>query len=165
MTRSAARNLQAVRRLDGEGGGRARLWRTRSQAEQDPDARAFVRCDCILLDRIWRLVVEGETIPHREKFFSVFEQCTRRISKGKAGCIAELGLPATVVQDRHGFVLASKLNWTGTDKECAVPIILEAQKCFPGIEAASFDRGFAARRTGPRSTSCSSSTRFRRKAA
>ena len=80
-------------------------------------------------------------------------------------CIAELGLPATVVQDRYGFVLASKPCWTGTDKECAVPIILEAQKNFPGIDAASSDRSFAARRTGPNSTRCSRSTRFRRKAA
>ena len=73
MTRSASRNLQAVRRLDGEGGGRACLTRTRSQAEQDPDARAFVHCTRILLDQICRRAVEGETIPHHEKFFSVFK--------------------------------------------------------------------------------------------
>ena len=129
-----------------------------------PMLEHFIRCARILLDQIRRRVVEGETIPHREKFFSVFEFYTRWISKGKAGCIAELGAPATVAQDRHGFVLASMVNWTGGDTECAVPIVVEARKRFL-LEAMSFDRGFAARRTGPSSTRCSISTRFRRKAA
>jgi len=34
--------------------------------------------------------VEGETIPHNEKVFSIFEEHTEWISKGKAGVSQEL---------------------------------------------------------------------------
>ena len=101
----------------------------------------FIRCARILLDQIRRRVVEGETIPHHEKFFSVFLFYTRWISKGKAGCIAELGAPATVAQDQYGFVVASIVNWTGGDTDYAVPIVAEVQKHFL-LDAMTFDQGF-----------------------
>ncbi len=37
------------------------------------------------IDQIRRRVVEGEKIPHNEKVFSIFEEHTEWISKGKAG--------------------------------------------------------------------------------
>ena len=44
------------------------------------------------IDQIQRRVIEGETIPHHEKVFSIFEEHTEWISKGKAGVPVELGL-------------------------------------------------------------------------
>ena len=50
-------------------------------------------------------VLAGETIPHEEKVFSVFEEHTEWISKGKAGVPVELGLRVCVLEDQHGFIL------------------------------------------------------------
>ncbi|MBE9592177.1 MAG: ISNCY family transposase, partial [Proteobacteria bacterium] len=48
------------------------------------------------IDQIRRRVVEGETIPHHEKVFSIFEEHTEWIVKGKAGVSQELGLKVCV---------------------------------------------------------------------
>ena len=45
------------------------------------------------INQIDRRILKGETIPHNEKVFSIFEPHTRWISKGKAGCLVELGVP------------------------------------------------------------------------
>ena len=44
------------------------------------------------IDQIRRRVVDGETIPHHEKVFSIFQEHTEWISKGKIGKSVELGL-------------------------------------------------------------------------
>ena len=36
------------------------------------------------IDQVERRLVRGETIPHEEKVFSIFEEHTRWVSKGKA---------------------------------------------------------------------------------
>ena len=45
----------------------------------------FYACSVRLQDQIRRRVLEGATIPHEEKLFSLFEPHTRWIMKGKAG--------------------------------------------------------------------------------
>jgi len=57
------------------------------------------------IDQIRRRVVEGEKIPHEEKVFSVFEEHTEWVSKGKAGVPVELGLRVCVLEDAMGFAL------------------------------------------------------------
>ena len=37
------------------------------------------------IDHVERRLLRGETIPHEEKVFSIFEEHTRWVSKGKAG--------------------------------------------------------------------------------
>ena len=64
-------------------------------------------------DRTDRRVLQGETIPHGEKVFSIFEEHTRRISKGKASKTVELGVPVCVVEDGNGFVLDREIMWSG----------------------------------------------------
>ena len=44
------------------------------------------------IDQIRRRVIGGERISHEEKVFSIFEEYTEWISKGKAGVPQELGL-------------------------------------------------------------------------
>ena len=70
----------------GAGGGRGR--RT-----EDPETRALHRVseDPDGPDRATR--PEGEKLPRRGKIFSAFEPRARRLSKDKAGHIAELGVP------------------------------------------------------------------------
>ena len=94
------------------------------------------------IDQVDRRLLKGETIPQDEKVFSIFEPHTRWISKGKAGCPVELGVPVCILEDRHGFVLHHEVMWEGGDVDQAVPMVEAAQSGFPDLRAVSFDRGF-----------------------
>ena len=93
-------------------------------------------------DQVDRRLLKGETIPQHEKVFSIFEQHTRWISKGKAGCPVELGVPVCILEDAHGFVLHHEVMWQGEDVDYAVPMVDACQARFPDLRAVSFDRGF-----------------------
>ena len=111
---------------------------------------------CILINEIWgyiahaerqidqirRRVVEGETIPHHEKVFSIFEEHTEWINKGKAGISQELGLKVCIVKDQFGFILHHRVMQKETDDQIAVPIIEETKSRFPALASCSFDKGF-----------------------
>lgn len=92
--------------------------------------------------QIRRRVLEGETIPHAEKVFSIFEPHTEWVSKGKAGVPVELGLRVCVVEDQHGFILRHQVMEKATDDQVAVPITEQTKERFPQLESMSFDKGF-----------------------
>jgi hypothetical protein len=94
------------------------------------------------IDQIRRRVVEGETIPHDEKVFSLFEEHTEWISKGKAGVSQELGLKVCVVKDQFGFILHHRVMQKETDDQIAVRIIQETKDRFNQLSGCSFDKGF-----------------------
>ena len=79
------------------------------------------------MDQVERRLLKGETIAHDEKVFSIFEEHTRWVSKGKAGCAVELGVPVCVVEDQFQFILHYKILWEGSDTDIAVSIIEETQ--------------------------------------
>jgi IS5 family transposase len=94
------------------------------------------------IDQIHRRVVEGETISHHEKVFSIFEQHTEWISKGKAGVSQELGVKLCIVKDQFGFILHHRLMHNETDDQVAVPIIRKTKERFDKLSSCSFDKGF-----------------------
>ena len=94
------------------------------------------------MDQSERRLVRGETIPHEEKVFSIFEPHTRWISKGKAGCPVELGVPVCIVEDHYGLILHHEVMWEGSDVDYAVAMVEGAQERFPALRAVSFDSGF-----------------------
>ena len=94
------------------------------------------------IDQIRRRVVEGQTIPHDEKVFSLFEEHTEWISKGKAGVSQELGLKVCVVKDQFGFILHHRVMQKETDDQIAVRIIQETKDRFNQLSGCSFDKGF-----------------------
>jgi len=94
------------------------------------------------IDQIRKRVVEGEAIPHHEKVFSIFEEHTEWISKGKAGVPQELGLKVCVVKDQFGFILHHRVMQKETDDQVAVPIIEETKDRFNQLSSCSFDKGF-----------------------
>jgi hypothetical protein len=94
------------------------------------------------IDQIRRRVVEGKSIPHNEKVFSIFEEHTEWISKGKAGVSQELGLKVCVVKDQFGFILHHRVMQNETDDQIAVPIIQETKDRFAELGSCSFDKGF-----------------------
>ena len=94
------------------------------------------------IDQIRRRVIRGETIPHEEKVFSIFEGHTEWISKGKAGVPQELGLKVCILEEQHGFILHHRVMEKERDDEAAVAMVEEAKKKYPNLTRCSFDKGF-----------------------
>lgn len=94
------------------------------------------------IDQVRRRVLHGETIPHAEKVFSLFEPHTEWISKGKAGVPVELGLRVCIVEDQHRFILHHQVMEKTTDDHVAVPVTQAAKQRFPTLTSISFDKGF-----------------------
>jgi hypothetical protein len=94
------------------------------------------------IDQIKRRVIDGETIPHAEKVFSLFQPHTEWISKGKAGVPVELGIRVCIVEDTHGFILHHRVMQQETDDKIALEMVNATQAQFPSFNACSFDKGF-----------------------
>ena len=102
----------------------------------------FVKHTKRQIDQIRRRVLQGETIPHDEKVFSIFQPHTEWISKGKAGVPVELGVRVCIVEDQHRFILHHRVMEKTNDAQVAVPIIKETKQRFATLSAISFDKGF-----------------------
>lgn len=94
------------------------------------------------IDLVRRRVIEGETIPHQEKVFSIFEDYSEWISKGKAGVAVELGLNVCVMECSDGFILHHKVMQQCVDKDVAIEMVQVTRELFPTLSCCSFDKGF-----------------------
>lgn len=94
------------------------------------------------ISQIKRRVIQGETIPHEEKVFSIFEPHTEWISKGKAGVPVELGIKVCILEDQHQFILHHHVMTKQTDACIAVDMVTETRRRFSSLNACSFDKGF-----------------------
>jgi len=94
------------------------------------------------IEQIKRRVLQGEIIPHDEKVFSIFEEHTEWISKGKAGVPQELGLKVCIVEDQYQFILHYRVMQNETDDQIAVQITQETKQRFPELTDCSYDKGF-----------------------
>ena len=114
------------------------------------------------IDQVERRLLRGETIPHAEKVFSIFEEHTRWVSKGKAGTPVELGVPVAIIEDQYGFILHHKVLWEGEDVDVAVSMVQEAQAlCIRSCGRAVSTGAFIAATIGSASMRCSTSMRCR----
>ena len=93
-------------------------------------------------DQIRARVIRGETIPHGDKVFSLFEEHTEWIVKGKAGVPVELGVRTAFLKDQHGLVLNHRVMFGETDDKITVHFTQETQIYFPNLRTVSFDKGF-----------------------
>ncbi len=94
------------------------------------------------VDQTVRRVFNDEKILHDEKIFSIFEEHTEWICKGKAGVPFELGLKVCVLEDQYGFILHHHVMEKQTDDQIAVLMVEMAKKRFPALSLCSFDKGF-----------------------
>lgn len=95
-------------------------------------------------DTAQRRVLLGETVPHEEKLFSIFEAHTELIKRGKQPNPIQFGHNTLVIEDAVGFVIEYRVVAAGVlDQDLAVPVMKELQKRSGGkIKSASFDRAF-----------------------
>lgn len=94
------------------------------------------------IDQTTRRVVEGKTIPHAEKVFSIFEPHTEWVVKGKVGVPVELGLKVCIMEDQHQFLLHHQVMEKQTDDQVAISMVSETMARFPDLATCSFDKGF-----------------------
>jgi len=94
------------------------------------------------ISQIRTRVIDGIKIPHSEKVFSLFQEHTEWISKGKAGVPVELGLRVCIMEDQYGFILHHNVMIKETDDQIAVRMVEETQTRFGTFSGCSFDKGF-----------------------
>ena len=93
------------------------------------------------IDLVERRLIKGETIPHEEKLFSIYEPYTEWINKGKSGNRVELGLKVAICTDQFGFILHHRVMQKEQDVDIAIPMIEHLKDKYE-LKSASFDKGF-----------------------
>lgn len=95
-------------------------------------------------DTATRRVLLGETVPHAEKIFSIFEPETELIKRGKQAKPIEYGHKVLVIEDAAGFICDYQVVAQGLlDQDLVLPVMKKLQKRLGGkIQRASFDRSF-----------------------
>jgi len=93
------------------------------------------------IDLVERRILKGETIPHQEKMFSVFETYTEWITKGKMNPSVELGKKLAITTDQWGLIVDYQIMDHQQDRDIVIEIadrILSYYK----VASWSFDKGF-----------------------
>jgi len=91
-----------------------------------------------LLDR---RILKGEEIPHREKMFSIFEQYTEWITKGKMRPNVELGKKVAITTDHYHLIIDYQVMEHQADSEIVPELAARLIYRF-NIKSWSFDKGF-----------------------
>ena len=92
-----------------------------------------------------RRIIKGETIPHEEKVFSIFEPDTEWLQKGKAGNKVELGHNVLISTDQFQFIIDWKVMVKEVDAGQPIELAERLEKRFSTgyiLGSISFDRGF-----------------------
>lgn len=97
-----------------------------------------------VVNTAWRRVMEGETVPNRDKLFSMFEPATELIRRGKAVKPNQFGHQLMVIEDGVGYICHYQVLGREEDDQ---DVLIEAMKALQArlnnrIQHASFDRGF-----------------------
>lgn len=97
-----------------------------------------------VVNTAWRRVVEGETVPNRDKLFSLFEPDTELIRRGKAAKPNEFGHQVLVIEDTVGYICHYQvLGRDEGDQDVLISAMTTLQSRMQHrIQRASFDRGF-----------------------
>ena len=95
-------------------------------------------------DQIERRLLKGEVIPAEEKIFSIFEEHTEWITKGKLNRRVELGHLLLITTDQYQFIVDYKVMEKQKDASQVSSLCERIKKNFPGkkIYSHSFDKGF-----------------------
>lgn len=93
------------------------------------------------IDLIDRRLLQGEKIPHTEKLFSIFEQYTEWICKGKLHPNVELGKKVSITTDQYGLIIDGYLMEKESDSQIVIPTSERVLSKYQ-VASWSFDKGF-----------------------
>lgn len=88
-----------------------------------------------------RRLIKGEKIPHEEKLFSIFEEYTEWITKGKQRPNVELGKKLSITTDQYGLITDYYIMENESDSEIVLSTadrVLSKYK----VDIWSFDKGY-----------------------
>jgi hypothetical protein len=95
-------------------------------------------------DQIDRRLLKGEVIPAEEKIFSIFEDHTEWLTKGKLNKKVELGHLLLITTDQYQFIIDYKVMENQRDASQVSGLCERIKRNFAGkkIYSHSFDKGF-----------------------
>jgi len=95
-------------------------------------------------DQVERRLLKGEIIPAEEKIFSIFEEHTEWITKGKLNKKVELGHLLLITTDQHQYIVDYKVMEKEKDAKQVSDLCDRIKKNFADkkISSHSFDKGF-----------------------
>jgi len=93
------------------------------------------------VDLLERRVIKGEEIPHEEKIFSIFEEYTEWITKGKLRPNVELGKKVAITTDQYNLIVDYRVMDHQSDSGIVKPLAECLISTFP-VKSWSFDKGF-----------------------
>jgi hypothetical protein len=93
------------------------------------------------IDLLERRLIKGEDIPHEEKMFSIFEQYTEWITKGKMRPNVELGKKTAITTDQFNLIVDFHIMDHESDPGM-VPGLYERILSDYQVKSWSFDKGF-----------------------
>ena len=93
------------------------------------------------IDLVDRRLLKGETIPHEEKIFSIFEPWVEWICKGKVHKPVELGKRTGIASDQWHFIIDWQVADHQQDNQMLIPAIDRILQHFT-VSACSGDRGY-----------------------
>ena len=97
-----------------------------------------------MIDLTHRRLIKNEVIPAEEKIYSIFEEHTEWITKGKLNKKVELGHLLLITTDQHQFIVDYKVMESERDASQIPSLIKRIKEKFENekIDSHSFDKGF-----------------------
>lgn len=93
------------------------------------------------IDLVQRRIIKGETIPHEEKMFSIFETYTEWVKKGKSRPNVELGKKLSITTDQYNLIVDYHIMNDEQDRDVVIAIadrVLSKYK----VKSWSYDKGY-----------------------
>ncbi len=115
--------------------------------EDDADLDILCRLECFMLlmdkhiDLVHRRVIKKEEIPHAEKMFSIFEQYTEWIKKGKSRPSVELGKMLAITTDQYNLIVDYRLMHDERDRDIVIELADRMLARYK-VRSWSFDKGY-----------------------
>lgn len=94
------------------------------------------------IDLLERRLIKGETIPHQEKVFSIFQPYTEMIKKGKLRPNVEIGKKLAITTDQYHLIVDWQIAENQTDNQMTLPIAHRLAGKYT-IQSLSVDRGYS----------------------
>jgi hypothetical protein len=93
------------------------------------------------IDLVHRRIIKGETIPHEEKMFSVFEEYTELIKKGKTRPNVELGKKLAITTDQYNLIIDYQILDKEQDRQMVEKLAERVLERYD-VKSWSFDKGY-----------------------
>jgi len=88
-----------------------------------------------------RRIIKGETIPHEEKMFSIFETYTEWVKKGKSRPSVELGKKLAITTDQFDLIVDYQIMDHEQDRDIVIALADRLLAVYK-IDSWSFDKGY-----------------------